>query len=133
MGACAAKNITDGRVLIFYKGRQKVLKTEQYTFAQLKAKAQRLSSKEESMLLSLSCSGNPLRINNEETWNNLKIAKNKDILIIVISPEKSLQTFDITPTMIRKTDKEYEVTRINMATGQQVNTGDLLFVVRPLS
>jgi acetyl/propionyl-CoA carboxylase alpha subunit len=27
---------------------------------------------------------------------------------------------------------EYEVTRINMATGQQVNVGDLLFVVKPL-
>jgi acetyl/propionyl-CoA carboxylase alpha subunit len=29
-------------------------------------------------------------------------------------------------------DREFEVTRINMATGQQVNTGDLLFVVRPV-
>jgi acetyl/propionyl-CoA carboxylase alpha subunit/acetyl-CoA carboxylase alpha subunit len=29
-------------------------------------------------------------------------------------------------------DREYEVTRINMATGQQVNVGDLLFVVKPL-
>jgi len=29
-------------------------------------------------------------------------------------------------------EKEYEVTRINMATGQQVNTGDLLFVVKSL-
>ena len=29
-------------------------------------------------------------------------------------------------------DQEFEVTRINMATGQQVNVGDLLFVVKPL-
>jgi acetyl/propionyl-CoA carboxylase alpha subunit len=28
--------------------------------------------------------------------------------------------------------KQYEVTRINMASGQQVNAGDLLFVVRPV-
>jgi acetyl/propionyl-CoA carboxylase alpha subunit/biotin carboxyl carrier protein len=28
--------------------------------------------------------------------------------------------------------REYEVTRINMASGQQVNAGDLLFVVRPV-
>ncbi|MBH81901.1 MAG: carbamoyl-phosphate synthase large subunit [Gammaproteobacteria bacterium] len=28
--------------------------------------------------------------------------------------------------------KEYEVTRINMSTGQQVNVGDLLFVVKPV-
>src|SRR5690606_21660631 len=27
-------------------------------------------------------------------------------------------------------DREYEVTRINMASGQQVNAGDLLFVVK---
>ncbi|MDH3641117.1 MAG: ATP-grasp domain-containing protein, partial [Gammaproteobacteria bacterium] len=29
--------------------------------------------------------------------------------------------------------KEYEVTRINMSSGQQVNAGDLLFVVKPLA
>ncbi len=29
-------------------------------------------------------------------------------------------------------EREYEVTRINMATGQQVNAGDLLFVVKPV-
>jgi len=29
-------------------------------------------------------------------------------------------------------EREYEITRINMATGQQVNAGDLLFVVKPL-
>ena len=29
-------------------------------------------------------------------------------------------------------DIEYEVTRVNMANGQQVNVGDLLFVVKPL-
>ncbi|HEX7035920.1 MAG TPA: biotin carboxylase N-terminal domain-containing protein [Pseudomonadales bacterium] len=29
-------------------------------------------------------------------------------------------------------DREYEVTRINMASGQQVNAGDLLFVVKPV-
>ena len=28
--------------------------------------------------------------------------------------------------------REYEITRINMGTGQQVNAGDLLFVVRPV-
>ena len=28
-------------------------------------------------------------------------------------------------------DREYEVTRVNVATGQQINPGDLLFVVRP--
>ena len=27
--------------------------------------------------------------------------------------------------------REYEVTRINMGSGQQVNAGDLLFVVKP--
>jgi biotin carboxyl carrier protein len=27
---------------------------------------------------------------------------------------------------------EYEITRINMSSGQQVNAGDLLFVVRPV-
>ena len=30
-------------------------------------------------------------------------------------------------------DVEYEVVRTNVASGQQVNTGDLLFVVRPVS
>ena len=30
-------------------------------------------------------------------------------------------------------DSEYEVTRINMGNGQQVNVGDLLFVVKPLT
>ena len=29
-------------------------------------------------------------------------------------------------------ERQYEVTRINMATGQQVNEGDLLFVVKPV-
>ena len=29
-------------------------------------------------------------------------------------------------------EREYEVTRINMSTGQQVNAGDLLFVVKPV-
>ena len=29
-------------------------------------------------------------------------------------------------------DVEYEVTRVNMASGQQVNVGDLLFVVKPI-
>ena len=29
-------------------------------------------------------------------------------------------------------EKQYEVTRINMATGQQVTVGDLLFVVKPV-
>ena len=29
-------------------------------------------------------------------------------------------------------DAEYEITRINMSTGQQVNVGDLLFVVKPI-
>ena len=28
---------------------------------------------------------------------------------------------------------DYEVTRINMNNGQQVNTGDLLFVVKPIT
>jgi len=30
-------------------------------------------------------------------------------------------------------DSEYEITRINMGNGQQVNVGDLLFVVKPLA
>jgi acetyl/propionyl-CoA carboxylase alpha subunit/acetyl-CoA carboxylase beta subunit len=29
-------------------------------------------------------------------------------------------------------DREYEITRINVSTGQQVNQGDLLFIIRPL-
>ena len=29
-------------------------------------------------------------------------------------------------------DRQYQVTRINMAGGQQVNAGDLLFVVKPV-
>ena len=29
--------------------------------------------------------------------------------------------------------KRYQVTRINMSNGQQVNVGDLLFVVKPVS
>ena len=30
-------------------------------------------------------------------------------------------------------DSRYEVTRINMTSGQQVNVGDLLLVVKPVS
>ena len=30
-------------------------------------------------------------------------------------------------------DHEFEVTRVNMSSGQQVNVGDLLFVVKPLA
>ena len=35
-------------------------------------------------------------------------------------------------TALYDVDREYEITRINMATGQQVNAGDLLFVVKPV-
>ncbi len=37
-----------------------------------------------------------------------------------------------TETDLYDPEREYEVTRINMATGQQVNAGDLLFVVKPV-
>ena len=30
-------------------------------------------------------------------------------------------------------DHEFEVTRVNMSSGQQVNVGDLLFVVKPIA
>ena len=37
-----------------------------------------------------------------------------------------------TETVLYDPEREFEVTRINMATGQQVNVGDLLFVVKPV-
>ncbi len=38
-----------------------------------------------------------------------------------------------TETQLYPEDQEYEVTRVNMSSGQQVNVGDLLFVVKPLA
>jgi acetyl/propionyl-CoA carboxylase alpha subunit/acetyl-CoA carboxylase beta subunit len=43
----------------------------------------------------------------------------------------SLADFN-TETELYPADQEYEVTRVNMSSGQQVNVGDLLFVVKPL-
>ncbi|MEE9254722.1 MAG: biotin carboxylase N-terminal domain-containing protein, partial [Pseudomonadales bacterium] len=43
----------------------------------------------------------------------------------------SLRDFNIGDVMLYPDDQNYEVTRVNMANGQQVNPGDLLFVVRP--
>ena len=37
-----------------------------------------------------------------------------------------------TEAVLYDPEQEYEVTRINMATGQQVTQGDLLFVVKPV-
>ena len=34
-------------------------------------------------------------------------------------------------TQLYPADQRFEVTRVNMANGQQVNEGDLLFVVKP--
>ena len=44
----------------------------------------------------------------------------------------SLQDFNGEAVLYPPTQK-YEVTRINMSNGQQVNQGDLLFVVKPLA
>jgi acetyl/propionyl-CoA carboxylase alpha subunit len=43
----------------------------------------------------------------------------------------SLRDFNNGDDALYPDDQSYEVTRINMANGQQVNAGDLLFVVRP--
>lgn len=43
----------------------------------------------------------------------------------------SLRDFNTGDVTLYPDDQNYEVTRINMANGQQVNAGDLLFVVRP--
>jgi hypothetical protein len=37
-----------------------------------------------------------------------------------------------TDVELYEAERQYEITRINMASGQQVNTGDLLFVVKPV-
>jgi len=44
----------------------------------------------------------------------------------------NLETFNTDSGEIYPKIKEYEVTRVNKTTGQQVNVGDLLFVLRPL-
>jgi acetyl/propionyl-CoA carboxylase alpha subunit len=44
----------------------------------------------------------------------------------------NLETFNNESGEIYPKSKEYEVTRVNKTTGQQVNVGDLLFVLRPL-
>jgi acetyl/propionyl-CoA carboxylase alpha subunit len=64
------------------------------------------------------------RVSVNETLGQLEAMK-------IFTPLK-LSDFN-TDVALYDPDREYEVTRINMATGQQVNTGDLLFVVRPLS
>jgi biotin carboxyl carrier protein len=43
----------------------------------------------------------------------------------------TLSTFSGTNGEIYAADQRYEVMRINQVTGQQVNEGDLLFVIRP--
>lgn len=42
-----------------------------------------------------------------------------------------LQSFNTTEYELYATDRRYEIKRINVETGQQVNTGDLLFIVDP--
>jgi acetyl/propionyl-CoA carboxylase alpha subunit len=44
----------------------------------------------------------------------------------------NLDSFNSESGEIYPSNKEYEVTRVNKTTGQQVNVGDLLFVIRPL-
>lgn len=44
----------------------------------------------------------------------------------------TLESFNSETGEIYPSDIEYEVTRVNKTTGQQVNVGDLLFVIRPL-
>jgi len=44
-----------------------------------------------------------------------------------------LNSFNDSETALYPADRRYEITRINVANGQQVNLGDLLFVVRPVS
>ena len=48
----------------------------------------------------------------------------------IFTPLK-LEDFN-TEAVLYDPEREYEVTRINMATGQQVTQGDLLFVVKPV-
>ncbi len=45
----------------------------------------------------------------------------------------SLGNYNAGEAELYASDKKYEITRINMASGQQVNAGDLLFVVKPLA
>ena len=42
-----------------------------------------------------------------------------------------LQSFNTADHELYSTDGRYEIKRINVETGQQVNTGDLLFIVDP--
>jgi acetyl/propionyl-CoA carboxylase alpha subunit len=44
----------------------------------------------------------------------------------------TLESFNSESGEIYPNSQEYEVTRVNKTTGQQVNVGDLLFVIRPL-
>ena len=50
----------------------------------------------------------------------------------IFSPLR-LRDFNTTDEPLYPSDQQYEIRRINVATGQQVNSGDLLFVVAPLT
>jgi biotin carboxyl carrier protein len=45
----------------------------------------------------------------------------------------NLNTFSGEDGEVYDSSQKYEVTRINLGTGQQVNEGDLLFVIRPVT
>jgi acetyl/propionyl-CoA carboxylase alpha subunit len=45
----------------------------------------------------------------------------------------SLNSFSSEDGELYSSDQKYQVTRVNLTTGQQVNEGDLLFVVKPMA
>ena len=44
----------------------------------------------------------------------------------------NLNSFTAEDSELYPSDRRYEISRINITTGQQVNEGDLLFVIKPL-
>ena len=44
-----------------------------------------------------------------------------------------LGDFNVTGQVLYSRDDQFEIVRVNVTSGQQVNTGDLLFVVKPNS
>ena len=115
MGVCIPKESTDADVLIWYEGQKKFIKSREISFKRLTQKAQLLCRQESFVLVSLSSAGNPLRLNDDSTWNNLLVAKNKDILIIMVRPEEHLKQFKVIPTLAKTIDTEYEVVAKNVA------------------
>lgn len=109
MGNCMPLNLLESDVSLVFNGHWKVLKNHQLSFVKLREKAAKMSNQNEFTLLSLSSAGSALRVSDEETWNNFKIAKNPDLLLILISPDRSISQFSVVKTDVTATDNKNNV------------------------